>query len=84
MNSQANLFWKNIKPLEECFCPACDGVVETGDHIFTACPRTRKVWDTLHYQISTELQRLPWLIGKEIELPATVRLDVMLTVLWHI
>lgn len=34
--------------------------------------------------ISAGLQRLPWLIGQEIDLPATVRMDVMLTVLWHI
>ncbi|CAD6224490.1 unnamed protein product [Miscanthus lutarioriparius] len=84
MNSRANLFWKNIKPLEECFCPACDGVLETGDHIFTACPRARKVWDALHCCVSAGLQRLPWLIGQEIDLPATVRMDVTLTVLWHI
>lgn len=84
VNSRANLYWKNIRPLEESFCPVCVGVLETGDHIFTICPRARRVWDRLNVHILEGQQRLSWLIGCESHHPAQVRLDMVLNILWHI
>lgn len=77
MNSRANLFFKNIKPVEESHCPACAGVLETGDHIFVTCPRAVRVWDSLHITILEGDQSPPWRIGQALRLPACVRLDEM-------
>jgi hypothetical protein len=75
---------RHIKPLEESYCPACDGVIVTSDHIFASCPKARRIWRCLHTTVSEGLQQQPWCIGLDLDLPAKVRLDVMLISLWHI
>jgi hypothetical protein len=39
-------------PLEDSFCcPSYFDILETGDHIFVACPRVARVWDWLSINI---------------------------------
>lgn len=84
LNSRANLYGKNIRSLEESFCPACAGVLKTGDHIFTSCPRALEVWGRLNFHVSEGQQREPWQIGHPPHLPSIVSLDMVLIILWHI
>jgi len=58
-------------------------MLENSDHIFVSCPRECRIWRFLHTTVSEGLQRQPWCIGLDLDLPAKV-IDVMLISLWHI
>jgi hypothetical protein len=42
------------------------------------------VWDRLNINLLDGDQKLPWTIGRTINLPAKVHMDMMLIILWHI
>lgn len=84
LNTRANLFHKNIRTLEESFCESCAGVLETDTHIFAVCANSSEVWMRLGIPPDTVCTRIPWMIGASLPLPEDVRLDVILTILWHI
>jgi hypothetical protein len=42
------------------------------------------VWDRLNINLFDGDQKLPWTIGRTINLPAKVHMDMMLIILWHI
>lgn len=58
--------------------------METNDHIFASCPRARRIWDLLKIAIGEGDQRRPAAIGASLDFPPSVRLDVVLVLLWNI
>ncbi|KAF8645681.1 hypothetical protein HU200_066127 [Digitaria exilis] len=78
------MFWRNLRARDESSCELCTGVLETSEHIFSASPRALAVWQTVGIAISTYEHRSPWFLGMELPLPSSVRLDILLLMLWHI
>lgn len=84
LNTRASLFHRNIKTLEESYCERCSGVLETDTHIFILCPAAKEFWAKIGIEPGPEELRLPWILGKELQLPDSVHLDVILLSLWQI
>ncbi|CAN6320028.1 unnamed protein product [Urochloa humidicola] len=84
LNTRANIFDKNIRPLEESYCENCPGILETDDHIFLHCQRASSVWSRLGFNFEAGGHRMPWAVGCSASLPDSVRTDVILLLLWHI
>ncbi|KAF8662298.1 hypothetical protein HU200_056505 [Digitaria exilis] len=82
--TRSSLYHRGIRALEESFCEACHGILETPDHIFRDCPRASAVWHLMGISLQPEAHKTPWLIGVNPHLPAQVQTDVMLVVMWHI
>jgi hypothetical protein len=84
LNTRSSLYRRNIRELDESYCERCVGILEDDDHIFTQCPSARTVWALLGIEHLFGDCRCPWILGKELCLPAAVHLDVILLILWHI
>ena len=84
LNTRAHLFHRNIKPLEESWCACCNGTLETDKHIFADCNAAIETWERLHITILGDTFRRPWEIQVTSVLSVTVKLDMILLVLWHI
>lgn len=84
LNTRAHLHHRNIRQLDEWFCEVCVTTPETDSHTFSGCPPALGTWGLLGIQPHPHDCRHPWLVGRELQLPGTVLLDVILLILWHI
>ncbi|KAJ1256555.1 hypothetical protein BS78_K007300, partial [Paspalum vaginatum] len=78
------LFHKNIKPLGKCFCSICPGILETATHIFMDCCKVTEVWQSLGIAVTEEELQEPSLIGRGLPFRASVRLVMVILLLWRI
>jgi hypothetical protein len=77
LNSRAQLCHRNIRRPEESNCEHCVDTLETMTHIFVECPSAAEIWTLTGIHVDGNDHMLPWLLGKELDLPAEVRLDVV-------
>jgi len=84
LNSRANLCHKNIRTRDEANCEFCPDVLETDEHIFVLCSRSRAVWSRLGINLLPGHHKTPWLIGCHLPLPDQTRVDATLVLLWHL
>lgn len=84
LNCRAYLHRRNIRRAEESFCELCPQELEDDTHIFSICPQATAVWARINIHPSTANCRYPWMIGKELQLPNSVHLDVILLILWQL
>lgn len=84
LNCRSFLYRRNIRSMDESYCERCQGILETPEHLFSECPCASSVWRLLGISMRPGMYMQPWLLGKELLLPASVHLDVILLVLWHI
>ena len=84
LNTRSNLLHRNIRKPDEAGCESCPGTLETDDHIFISCPRAQEVWRRLGVSVVGGMQRAPWVLGCELQLPHSVQVDVILLLLWQL
>jgi hypothetical protein len=84
LNSRDYLYHRHIRELSEAYCEQCPLILETDTHILLECPAAMAIWQLIGIDPHPEEFRLPWLLGRELQLPSTVHTDVVLLLLWHI